>query len=275
MKKITVLASVIVLVVLFSSGTEMSTGIVGYTGSPGENTCAACHSGGLNSNGGSINITASPTFVNNTYTPNSTYHITVTINGTGKSIFGFDFEALNNSNTTVGTIAVTDANKTQTSVTSNRNNIVHKKDGGASTNSASFTFDWTAPASGAVNFYASGVAGNGNQSDGGGDDVYTSSMQLSSDGTAIHTVSNICTKVFPNPVTDYFTLQMNLLSKENVTVALYSTEGKLVKKMFSDMIFTGAYSQTFSTEGISTGSYILKVSSESGAVNNIQKLVVQ
>lgn len=275
MKKILVISSMLLAVLFFTAGTNQSSGMVGYTGSPGEGTCASCHTGGLNSGGGNIVISASPAFTNNMYVPNTTYNITVTVSETGKSLFGFDFEALNGSNTTAGNITVTDAIKTQTSIISNRNSILHKKNAGATSNSATFTFDWTAPASGAVNFYAAGIAANGNKNDGSGDNVYKTTLQLSDGSTSVGELDNSHVSVFPNPVSDNLHLQMNVPSTELVNIEIQNIEGKAVKVLGAQVISEGEYFNSFYVGDISSGVYVLKATSNNGVVNLTQKIVIK
>jgi Secretion system C-terminal sorting domain/Reeler domain len=194
--------SMIVASLLCSAAILMSN--AGGTGlsttAPGEaHTCsqAGCHgsgngngsSGGLvdNAGPGSIVVTTSPTITSNQYVPGQLYHVTVTVAEAGKQIFGFSFEALDNSgntdvhvDNTIGTLTITNANTTRFSQAygTGRKNVTHKTNSGLAANTASFTFDWTAPASGIVNFYYSGVAGNNNGTDDSGDNTYTSSKQL-------------------------------------------------------------------------------------------------
>ncbi|MGZ4035284.1 MAG: choice-of-anchor V domain-containing protein, partial [Bacteroidia bacterium] len=153
------------------------------TGAPGEpHTCsqAGCHgagdgsssTGGLadNAGPGGIVISSVPAFIGGTqYTPGTTYHMTITINETGKLIFGMDAEILDNSgatdthiNNAIGTYTLTDPAHTRFAQAfgTGRKCVTHVTDGGLSTNTASFIFDWTAPATGVVNIYTSAVAAN-------------------------------------------------------------------------------------------------------------------
>ena len=77
MKRTVLLASLLIILLASSSFVIFSSGIAGKTGSPGEGTCANCHSGG----GGTttLSISASPSFTANQYLPGQNYTITVTV----------------------------------------------------------------------------------------------------------------------------------------------------------------------------------------------------
>jgi hypothetical protein len=149
--------------------------ITGYAGSPSEGNCTSCHSGTVNQTGGSIAITS--TIPSGGYTPGQTYQVTVTVAKSGVSLFGFEVEALNSSNTNAGTLAVANTTETQLQTAANgRTEIMHKTGGGATANSHAFVVNWTAPTTnvGTVTFYAAGNATNSNGSS-SGDFVYTTS----------------------------------------------------------------------------------------------------
>ena len=81
-------------------------GRTGYTGSPGENTCAVsgCHSSfALNSGTGGVRITTDVPATG--YVAGTVYNITVTPRRTGSTVFGLGFEALTSTNTNAGTLA--------------------------------------------------------------------------------------------------------------------------------------------------------------------------
>lgn len=133
----------------------------GYSGSSGT-TCSACHSGG--SFGGVVFITGIPT----TITPNTAYNIQITTSKTGGSTkkAGFQFNAVNGSGATVGTLSTTSID-----VNIQGNYAEHFENPGtqnfvsSSGNLAkSWFFTWTSPASTTNNnltFYVSSVIGNG------------------------------------------------------------------------------------------------------------------
>jgi hypothetical protein len=98
-------------------------------------------------------------------------------------MFGVGVEALLGSGDNAGTFTITDAASTRirTATVSGvvRNNITHQLNGGVTSNSKNFNFQWTAPAAGSgnVTFYFSGVAANGTGNE-NGDYVYNSSQVM-------------------------------------------------------------------------------------------------
>ena len=167
------------VIIVMTSSILSDNGKAGKTGSTGELTCRDCHGDfAANAAGGSIAI-SNTGMTNWQYVPGQTYPITVTIARTGMSLFGLGVECLTATNTNAGTFIITNTASTQLKSATvsgvNRVNVVHQLNGGASTNSKAFTFNWTAPATGTgtVKFYFAGIAGNndGNES---GDYVYNS-----------------------------------------------------------------------------------------------------
>jgi hypothetical protein len=149
------------------------------TGAPGENTCNTCHDGALNGGGGTLAITGVPDH----YMPGQNYVIAVSIAQTGKTRWGFELTALRNSNgsaagaitnTTLFTTVQTSAGVPYLSQTT----LNAGNDGtfaGAPNGPITWFFQWTAPAggTGAVTFYACGVAADNSGDADNGDDVYT------------------------------------------------------------------------------------------------------
>jgi hypothetical protein len=119
----------------------------------GANTCAGsgCHTS--NGSPGSAVVTGFPSGM--TYTPGTPIPLTVTVNDTTQSRFGFELTARLTSNTAsqAGTFAAGTNSNTGT-------NVVPVIQGLA--NSPTFNFVWTPPAtaSGNVNFYLTGLAGS-------------------------------------------------------------------------------------------------------------------
>ena len=142
----------------------------GTTGGPGEGLCTNCHTGN-NPNGydGSISLTGLPA----TITPNMTYTITVTSsNPNGQAVrAGFQWVALNSSNTNSGSMAGASANST---ITPSGGRSYHEhnpaQNFGAGT-SVSWTVNWTAPTAGAsdetISFYGASVIASGNSGSSG------------------------------------------------------------------------------------------------------------
>lgn len=143
-------------------------GRAGNTGSPGSQNCTQCHTGTVNTGPGSVTITSNiPGWQ---YSAGQTYTINVTVSQTGLPLFSLGVEALSGSGTyaNAGTFVITNSSETQIKSRSvggfSRNNVVQVTNGGLASNSKTFTFNWTAPATnvGDVTFYVCGLACDNN-----------------------------------------------------------------------------------------------------------------
>lgn len=178
----------ILMILALSSNMMSDNGKAGATGSPSESNCTNCHGDfSLNSGGGSVTI-SSTNLTGWQYTPGVTYHMTVTVAKSGNPLFGVGVECLTSGNQNAGTLIITDAASTQIKTATisgvSRRNVVHQLNGGLSSGSKSFNFDWTAPTAGTgtVTFYFAGLAGN-NDGNEGGDYVYTGSRTVTEAST--------------------------------------------------------------------------------------------
>ncbi len=240
-------------------------GKVGFTGSPGENTCANganCHSQfSLNSGPGSVSI--STNIPNGIYVPGTTYQIAITVRQTGMPLFGFGCEALNSSNQNAGTLVVTDAIRTKKqNATNGRANMTHQTNGGLSADSATFTFNWTAPATnvGDVTFYFTGNATNNNNNS-GGDYVYSGTYVVNPlNNTGIEEnlpfVQAITTQILSSN-----DLQVNytLADAANVQLGLVGMDGKIIKQTPLNKQSYGTQSTVISMNNLMSGTYIVYI----------------
>ncbi len=150
---------------------------VGYTGSPFEfsgRTCGTgtgCHGGGstLQNNWITSDIPACG------YTPGQTYTINVFVTSPGRTKFGFSLSPQFNGGATAGTLIAGAGTQLQSS----GRYITHTSAGTAqsSANSRTWTFQWTAPASGTVNFYAAMNATNSGTNS-SGDLIFNGSLTV-------------------------------------------------------------------------------------------------
>ena len=248
------------------------TGEADATGSPADGgaDCTSCHAdNAVNTGGGSVTITSSPSFTSGKYAPGTDYTMSVTVAKAGQGAFGFDFEALKASNTDGGTLAVLNGG-TQIMAGGNATNMVHNGTGIGS-GTFTFTFKWTAPAAltGAVTFYASGNATDDN---GGpdGDFVYTTSLVVAEDlsiGIANHN-NNSDIKVYPTVASDNISIINNL--NESLNVIMFDLTGKVV--MNSKGI--SASNNSISVLNMANGTYILKAYNEKGLVKSDRVVVM-
>ncbi len=249
-----------------------SSGIAGQTGSPGEQTCSACHSGGTSMASGAT-ITASPAFSSNAYVPGQTYTINVIVGGLGFSNFGFGCEILNSSNSNAGTMQNAGTGVQFMTAGNGRNNAVHTtpKSG---TGFATFSFEWVAPASGVVNIYASGncVNLNGNTS---GDLVVTASLSINpqvSSGVSQTELALTNLALFPNPTSGQVNLNYSLMESADISIDLVAIDGSLVANLLNEKQQQGYIKKNLRLpSNISSGVYFIKVSANGNQVS--QRLV--
>jgi hypothetical protein len=156
----------------------------GFSGAPGEQTCAACHNTfALNSGSGQVQIVAP-----STYEPGMTYHIAVQSSSQDPSrkIWGFELTVLTRNDSPAGELQATGS---LTEVVSNgspfpgRQYMEHTQAGNFAgrTGGVTWTFDWVAPSTdaGPVTFYGAFNQGNDDGTD-FGDQIYTTSQTVQS-----------------------------------------------------------------------------------------------
>lgn len=193
------------LLFLISMGFSIlnSGGKAGYTGSPvSSGTCNSCHSGGSGTT--NVMISATPTFVSGTYTPNTNYKIRVLVQNQNYNHFGFACEILDSLNQDAGTMSNPGAGTQIVNAPSGRKNATHTapKSG---TGATSFEFDWLSSANGKVNFYigANAVNNNGGTS-GDSPNTFTLTLQPSITTSKSTESENNHFVIYPNPAKNEF-----------------------------------------------------------------------
>lgn len=248
-----------------------SGGKAGQTGSPGEGNCGACHSGGTSLVSGAT-ITAIPAFTNNTYVPGQTYTMNMIIGAVGFSNFGFACEILNSSNASTGTMQNAGTN-VQLVTGNGRMNATHTapKSG---TGLTTFSFEWVAPSSGAVNIYLAGncVNNNGGTS---GDLPLTASLSLTTPSTTgisenVMEISGF--GFYPNPAKEQINFNYSLNEAGNVTIDLVSINGQLISHLINEKQAAGLQKKTvYLPTNLASGVYFIKTSHNNKQVS--QKLI--
>ncbi len=262
---------------IIKSGTGMS----GHTGSPGEPTCAHCHGGGTSS-AKSVSITSSPTFSAGEYLPDSIYTVSLTINATGFSKFGFGCEILNASNASIGVMQTPGAGVQIVGPASKKNAIHNTPKSG--TGSATFTFKWKAPSEGEgdATFFVCGnaVDGNGNTAN----DLPIPSSLTIAEGTVasvpqqtfvtisenlVNAMSQVV--VYPNPSSGLTNISYFLKTSKTVTIELIDISGKLIKQLLNETEHGGNHSHILNLNTVPSGVYFVKTSIDGITVS--QKLI--
>jgi hypothetical protein len=141
----------------------------GRTGAPGDGLCSNCHGSQPPNVQGDISLTGLPA----TIQPNTTYPLTVTFTVTegSPSTAGFQMLSLNTSNNNAGDFAAISGDVGTNTTGNGREYIEHRGDKSISGNTVSWSFEWTSPASapgsGDLTLYASGILANNNGSNSG------------------------------------------------------------------------------------------------------------
>jgi hypothetical protein len=262
----------VVILLMASSGAP-----VGSTGAHGELTCgkAGCHTGNngannINTGNGILSITSRQNITN--YTPGEIYNITVALEEAGVERFGFSLTALDENNNKVGTLMVTDQQRTQIFQGANqytgREYMTYRMVG---TNpyepgKGLWTFQWKAPDQpvGKITFYAAGVSANNDATD-KGDLVYT--RTLISEGEMLSTnllqQNDLSFTVFPNPAKDYMQVRLSCPVDEPLSFSLYDMEGKLISSLPDRNVSVDKTTYSFSLQELQKGVYMLSMGNRS------------
>ncbi|MEL6922584.1 MAG: choice-of-anchor V domain-containing protein [Bacteroidota bacterium] len=228
------------------------------TGSPfGSGTCQGCHSAGAFNPMISI-LLLDGTDTITAYEPNKTYTLQV-INTAEAGAAGYGMQAVavsGDDNVNSGNFG-TPENGTQITSLGGRDYFEHN-----TLNSDSlFQIEWTAPDinTGDVTFYAASIAANGNGS-------------LSGDGTVAGTLEltervlssttdrqlDVDVQVFPNPVSDVVSLQLNATSRQLTRLRLFNLEGKLLQSEVLDLT-VGSNTHQLNVQHLPKGQYLLQL----------------
>jgi hypothetical protein len=234
-KKITLLgiATLSFGAILFNTNTNLIANaggsVGGYSSSTGDNgnSCGqgGCHGGGhiVDPSGyvsSDIPVTG--------YVPGSTYTIQVGGGDRGKSKFGFELAAENNSGVTSGTLAPSVSGREQLK---SNGQITHTSSGntGAASNFG-WQASWQAPSIGSGDVVFSVAVLFTNSSGGNtGDSTRISSLTISEDVTvSVNELNSEIKSLYPNPVVN--DLNIELKSAGESIISIVNSNGKIVKK---------------------------------------------
>jgi hypothetical protein len=251
---------------------KFSSGKAGSTGSPGEGTCAACHSGG--SGVTSVSISATPAFTGGQYIPGTTYTINVMVSNASYSLFGFGCEILDfNTNSNAGIMSSPGTGVQFLTAPNGRKNATHTAPKSGSGGSATFSFVWTSPSVAIqTGFFASanGVNGNGTTS---GDAVGNFSMVITPDVSGLSQSSSEALnqiKMFPIPASNFINMEAPSDVK-NASFELYDLTGNKISDLkFCPNSEKNNSVKIFLPENVSNGIYLVKMYSD----NNVHSRLI-
>ncbi|MFZ4799257.1 MAG: choice-of-anchor V domain-containing protein [Bacteroidia bacterium] len=232
----------------------------GYTGSPGDTlkNCTACHGGKAYNEIGWIKSNIPSTG----YVPGSTYRIEATGYGVTHNRFGFLVSPQAKNGTLLGTIIRTDTVRTK--LVGNNKYLTYTENGVDGIDSASWYFNWVAPAigTGDVVFYG---GFNSNQ-DGhkGGDITHLSTLRVKETGTInVSDLTNNLNQVavYPNPATDVLNISFDLNYSTSTKIEIIDLSGKQVL-VLNNEISNVLISKQINTADFKSGIYFVKIQSE-------------
>jgi uncharacterized protein (TIGR03437 family) len=171
-----------ILTLRYAARADATGADAGLSGAPGDGTCISCHRSTLNAGTGSLKIS----FANgNTYVPGQTQSVTVTLTDPTAKRWGFEASprvASAASSMGAGKVATSDSFTRIAGTSGTLQWITHTQAGtrNGTTGGVSFQFNWTPPSTdvGAVDFYVTGNAANGNNQDDSGDKIYSTKATL-------------------------------------------------------------------------------------------------
>ena len=214
----------------------------------GNSNCTSCHSGTATTNAAIGNITTN--IPASGYVPGTTYQITANVVYAGKTRFGFEISPQNSSGIQKGTITITDA--TNTKIVSTKY-VTHTSAGNTGSGARSWSFNWTAPATGTgnVTFYGALLVGNNNGSE-SGDLTYITSRTV--------------TEAQPCTITAAITAPDTICTLDTATLVASSTPTAV-----SYLWNNGATTSTITGLG---GTYTVTVTAPGGCTATAVKTVV-
>jgi hypothetical protein len=209
------------------------------TGAPGEGLCTECHTSFQPSSGdGSLSLSGLPAV----YDSAATYSLMVTLSDPDQQRWGFELAVKDEGHQQAGTITVTDAVNTQTSVSNGITYLKHKSAGtfnGTPNGPVSWGFDWTAPgtSTGGIWFYVAGNAANGNGFN-SGDYIYNIGSSVGSTGSDVadDLSQNVPIKFElaqnrPNPFNPTTNIKYVLPKRCSVRLVVYNLIGQKVRTL--------------------------------------------
>ncbi len=202
-----------------------------HSGAPGETNCSGCHSSPVNPDIPDLHFEAGNN--DSTYVPGNTYLIHIKIKRNGHDKFGFVCSSLDTNNNSKGAFTLINSALTRIYTLGGRNYVSHTPCGADSQDSATWTFNWIAPATnlGKVKIYMSMLVANHNE-DLTGDTTYTRILTLNpSSNNGIAFFNSIkTTTVYPTSFHNSFTIEFNEHYNNSIKqVYIYSIEGRLIE----------------------------------------------
>lgn len=216
--------------------------------------------------------------------PDSVYQISIAVEATGFTHYGFASQILNNANTNAGTFQNLGAGVKFLGPTNKRSMVHTTPKIGSSGQAVTFTYNWKAPSGGNATIYAIANAVNGNNST-SGDFVIspvslnlvaapTPTVNIDSLGvgikkTSFESVSAI--SIYPNPANSLSTMSFYLNESRLITIELIDIRGTAIKQLHNQQQEAGSHSLLLNLNGVASGVYFIRTLADGQKVS--QKLI--
>lgn len=235
------------------------------TGAPGDSnkTCgtSGCHSSGAFSPTPILSVFDQDGNEITNYKPGETYDVVLKVEAVDNPVeFGFQMVSLTDDNAPVNQWESIGSN-VQLVKLGDRDYIEHN----SPSSENEFSARWTAPSTGTgdVKFYFAVNAVNGNGSP-SGDGAANSSFTLNETLSSSSDINNITFKIFPNPATDFITIDG---VEDAYTYTMVDINGKTIIRGF------GNDKTTVNTANLNPGLYFIIL--ENNDIVKTQKLIIQ
>lgn len=241
---------------------------------PNHGSCNSdlCHSGTLNSGGGSVSIAFNDG--NFIYEAGKTYDMTVNIIDAAAIRYGFQMVAYDKTDvenmiyTSQGEFVSPD-NVTVTTTDSDNTEYISHFDI-PNSNEGSFSFQWTAPDEdqGDITFYVAGNAANGNGNK-GGDNIYTNTLDVSFDNSVgFGSLDETSFLLYPNPSIDHFMIESQSIEAFH-QISIVNLNGQIEQTYPYQALNQNNYFK----HQLESGIYFVQAETDEGVIS--QKLIVQ
>jgi hypothetical protein len=251
------LAGIVILVSAFGGGDPKygSGAPAGYTNSPADGqNCSHCMGGSASAVTGWItsDVPASG------YVPGTIYTITATATGTGNK--GFEISPQTVTGTLIGTLIAGPGNHL---VGSGKYVTQSSSVGGSS---ATWTFHWTAPATGVgdVTFYGSFIVGATN--------TKTTTLVIHQSTVGVQEIQAANWNFFPNPAHGSISVILPDGMNGHLSLDLFSIDGRMLRNLGTFEIVAGQH-QLQADPDQPAGIYLLRLTGENG--QSLRKLIVE
>jgi hypothetical protein len=201
------------------------------------------------------------------YVAGQTYTITATATSSSSCVrFGFEISPQTATGITAGTAIITNATQTKLALSTSTRWVTHTQTGSsaaATPGTKTWSFNWTAPASGTgtVTFYGAFNRTN-NSGNSLGDSIFTSQLVVPENPTAVweESAQNFSFSVYPVPANESIFIRLKTNNNFLPEIELTDISGKIICKV-SDAASSSVSEYTFNlnTRNIDPGVYFIRI----------------